>query len=276
MSDPSLHQIQAWLHTFVAEPGDQAVALQAAEEKAGFADGSAEQLVLPSPTLSPRERIQIYRGMYLLRMQEALEIDFPAVAWYVGEADFKTLVAEYVRSYPSQSYTLDHLGRHFSQFLVENNWRNEGEILGELARLEWTLCLVAVAHDADTVTMETLSEVPEENFLDLQLEPVPALSQLKFTYDVNSLFKTWSNGEEPATPSPGPIHLVCWRHDLRVWRQELSDAANEFLELLCDGRPLGASLDQVQQAHEVSEEQLFSWFQNWLQEGFFAKYSLSI
>ncbi len=269
---PSLEQVQAWLHTFVVEPGEQACALQAAEEKAGLSEGSAEQLVLPSPTLSPKERIQIYRGMYLLRMQEALEIDFPAVAWYVGEADFKSLVADYVRSYPSQSYTLDHLGRHFDQFLVEKNWHEQGEILGELATLEWTLCLVAVAHDADTLTMETLGQVPEERFLDLRLEPVPALSVLKFNYDVNSVFKAWSNGEEPSAPAREPLNRVCWRHNWKVWRQELSDSAFDFLNHLCDGHSLGTSLDHVQQAHEVSEEQLFSWFQDWLEEGFFAQF----
>jgi len=273
-SQPSLHQIQAWLHTFVVEPGDQAGALQAAEEKAGFAQGSAEQLVLPSPTLSPKERIQIYRGMYLLRMEEALEIDFPVVAWYLGEANFKSLVAEYVQSYPSQSYTLDHLGRHFAPFLAEKNWRNEGESLRELATLEWTLCVVAVAHDADTVTLEALSQVPEEDFLELKFKPVPAFSAQSFSYDVNSVFKAWSNGEELVGPSPEPINLVCWRHNLKVWRQVLSDSAYGFLQLLCDGHSLGTSLDQVQRAHEVSEEQLFTWFQDWLEEGFFQSFKV--
>jgi hypothetical protein len=254
------------------EPGEQAAALRVAEQKAGFAEGSAEELILPSPTLSPRERIQIYRGMYLLRMEEALEIDFPAVAWYLGEANFKKLVAEYVQSYPSQSYTLDHLGRLFSQFLVERNWRNEGDCLGDLATLEWALCVVAVAHDSDSVTLEDLSRVPEENFLELKFEPVPAISTLRFGYDVNSLFKAWSSGKEPVAPSPESINLVCWRHNLKVWRQELSETAFDFLNLLRDGHPLGTSLDRVQQTHEVSEEQLFSWFQNWLGEGFFRSF----
>ena len=59
---------------------------------------------------------------------------------------------------------------------------------------------------------------------------------------------------------------------MKVWRQELSDSAFDFLNHLCDGHSLGTSLDHVQQAHEVSEEQLFSWFQDWLEEGFFAQF----
>ena len=268
-NQPELRDIQAWLHTFVVEQGDQDSALRAAEEKAGFHEGSAEDLILPSPTLSPKERIQIYRGMYLLRMQEALEIDFPVVAWYVGEERFRTLVAEYVRSYPSQSYTLDHLGRHFADFLQ----KEEGQAVSELATLEWTLCEVAVAHDSECVSLADLAALAEGEFLNITLQPVHALSRLCLSHDVNRLFKAWSEEETPFTPSADSIRLVCWRHELKVWRRELSKSSYAFLCHLCEGTPLGESIDLTLASHETSEEQIFDWFQEWLAEGFFQSFT---
>jgi hypothetical protein len=269
MKSPELREIQAWLHTFVVEPGDQRKALQAAERKAGFDSGSAEELILPSPTLTPRERIQIYRGMYLLRMAEALEIDFPSIVWYVGQSNFKKLVSTYVENYPSQSYTLDHLGRHFADFLAEYNWNSEGKALSSLARLEWSMCVVAVAHDCPSLSMADLASAPEEEFLNMRFQPIKALELHTFQHNVNEVYKAWIAEEPPIVLTDSEIHLVCWRHELKVWRMELNDAAFCFLRCLCQGLPLGRSIDSTLESHNDSEETLFGWFQNWVGEGFF-------
>ena len=273
-TEPSLDSIQAWLHTFVVEPGSQSQALAAAEKRAGFEENSAESLILPSPTLAPKERIQIYRGMYLLRMQEAMEIDFPAVQWFVGEKRFEQLVARYVASYPSQSYTLDHLGRRFEEFLKESDWLDDHLLVAELARLEWSLCMAAIAHDSPALTMADLASVSEDNFLSLQLRPVPALETHQFTHQVNDLYKAWNNDEPPTRPEERETYLVCWRHELELWRMELSPEGFHFLNRLCAGDSLEESLDHTLERFKTSEEELFAAFQNWLSEGFFAEFSV--
>ena len=48
--------------------------------------------------------------MYLLRMIEALEGDYPAVAHLLGVDAFADLVARYVEPHPSVSYTFNRLG----------------------------------------------------------------------------------------------------------------------------------------------------------------------
>lgn len=272
LSPPELRDIQAWLHTFVVEPGDPEAALTAAERKAGFAKGSADDLILPSSTLSPTERIQIYRGMYLLRMQEALEIDYPTLVFYLGQENFCLLVKAYVESYPSQSYTLDHLGRHFAQFLAEHDWKGEGRALSDLARLEWSLCTVAVAHDSPSLSMADLASVPPEEFMSLRFEPIKALELHTFGHEINTAYKALCR-EEPARLTDGKTNLVCWRHDLKVWRLELSDAAFCFLNYLCRGLPLGQSIDLTLETHEDTEETVFEWFQEWVTEGLFSTFN---
>lgn len=278
MSEPAeleLQDLQAWFHTFVVEQGSPDNALAAAEEKAGLKPGSAEELILPSATLNPKERLQIYRSMYLLRMQEALEMDFPAVQARVGDELFTRLVADYVQSHPSQSYTLDHLGRNFSDFLDDIDAAGEGAFLSELARLEWALCMVAIAHDSPTLSMASLSDVPEENFLELSFETVPALSLLKFNHNVNEVYKAWCEDEPPPTVEESDTYIACWRQQLKVWRMNLTEEAFEFLALLTQRVCLGEALDQIIDRFNTSEEKLFEWFQTWIDEGFFQAHRLA-
>lgn len=274
-TEPKLSDLQAWLHTFVVAPGTPEQAIASAEQRAGFTSGSAESLILPSPTLSPRERIQIYRNMYLLRMQEALEIDFPTLKWYLGSPAFKELVASYVESYPSQSYTLDHLGSHLSSFLRERDWGAKGCMLGDLAELEWSLCVVALAHDSPTIKMVDLASVAEDRFLDLQFQSISALQILELQYAVNDMVKAANTEQEPFTAAELPNTMVVWRHELKVWRMGLNPIQHEFLRQLCQGKTLGQAIDFTLEENDEDEENLFSWFQEWLSEGFFSNFIIA-
>jgi len=272
-ADPNLSHIQAWLHTYVVAGGNDSDALQAAERKAGFESGSAPRLIKPSPTLSPEERIKIYRGMYLLRMREALEIDFPAIRTIMGKEKFFETVEHYVESHPSTSYTLDHLGRHFSQYLEEEE---EDPLLSDMARLEWALCEVAVAHDGPTLEMKDLASVGQDRFTELVFSPVPALEVLTFRYNINELYKAWGAEESIPKEERRRSHLVVWRHELNVWRLDLSPVGHAFLSSLLTGAQLGDSLDTVIEQTGCAEEELFEQFQNWVAEGFFSGFSLSL
>lgn len=273
-AEPKLNDIQAWLHTFVVQPGTTEEALAAAEAKAGFASGSAEELVLPSPTLAPKERIQIYRRMYLLRMYDALEIDFPTIAERLGPEPFRKVVANYVESHPSQSYTLDHLGRDFAAFIKHETDLSHSEALAELAQLEWSLCVVAIAENSPSLGLEALASVEPDSFLELTFTPINALQLWQFEYNVNSYYSAWSRDEELPELEKSPTNLVVWRQNLRAWRRELSTPAYTFLSHLVGGLCLGQALDRVIEGSGQSEEQLFEWFQGWVGDGLFSNFTL--
>ena len=71
-------------------------------------------VVLPSATLDPTERVAIYRAMYVLRMEEALETDYPGLCHFLGPKRWRRLVRGYVEAHPSRSYTLNVLGREIA------------------------------------------------------------------------------------------------------------------------------------------------------------------
>jgi hypothetical protein len=93
-------------------------------------------VLLPSATLAPHERIGIYHGMYLLRMSEALERDYPALAHFLGEAQWTALVRDYyVERHPSRSRTLNVLGRALPDYLAEAPGLVRRGFCRDLARL---------------------------------------------------------------------------------------------------------------------------------------------
>ena len=68
--------------------------------------------MLPSARgLRAAERVGIYQGMYLPRMLEALESDYPGLAHFLGPRAWTRLVRRYLNAHPSRSYTLNELGR---------------------------------------------------------------------------------------------------------------------------------------------------------------------
>ena len=93
-------------------------------------------------TADPDGWLEIYHGMYLSRMEEALETDYEQLKSFLGPRAFRALVASYVQAYPSRSYSLNPLGRHLADYIeVAPRVRRRG-FCGDLARLEWAMAEV--------------------------------------------------------------------------------------------------------------------------------------
>lgn len=267
--------VQKWLQAFIVDPGTDEEALLSAEAAAGLGPNSAENMILPSPTLQPAERIQIYRNMYLLRMEEALEMDFPVIQYFVGERPFFNLVAEYVEAYPSRSWTLDHLGRHFAKFLGECEGLEHKDFLHDMARVEWALCDAFNAPNSTSIQMTDLANVDPEDFEKLILKPIPSLQVVPVEHNVNAYYKKWVAEETPPEPTALKDWLVIWRDstDFKRWRLGVSEAGNHFLSILLAQKTLGEALEDTIEKYEVPEAELFEWFSGWVGEGFFSTYT---
>lgn len=105
-----------------------------AEEPPTEAEAAAR--IRPSATLTPVERLGIYRGMYEARLIDALKVDDPGLLHYLGEAMFDELASLYVGANPSRSYSLNRLGDRLPGFLAEVDGLRRPAFVADLARLE--------------------------------------------------------------------------------------------------------------------------------------------
>lgn len=267
-SEPRLETLQQWLHAVIAHPGDVYEALESDQARQYVDD--VERAVLPSKTLQPAQRVGVYHGMYLMRMVEALEADYPAVKQFLGCGAFENLVRDYVQQFPSSSFTLNRLGDRFPDFLAASKVRHR-VFLSDLARLELAMTEVFDEEEATPLAADSIANVEPETLPSLRFRAIPALRLLAFAYDASAAFQSYRD-EEQIHPVRRKSWVAVHRRDFSVYRMPLSQPQFFLLRTLVDGETIGDALTSFYRRYRRLPEQheLFTWFRDWSAAGLFA------
>jgi len=265
-----LTRLQRWMQEVVVHPGtvEEAIASDGAVREIPSERLSA--VVLPSHSMTSAERVGVYHGMYLMRMEEALETDYPVIRYHLGDHQFGHLVREYVQRYPSTSYTLNRLGDQLPQFFLDEPEWHDAAFLHDLARLELAMTEVFDEEESSALGSEELEAVPPEAWEEARLRPIPALRLLAFKHAVVPNLVAYHEDR----PSPGPRRRASWlalyRRDYSVLRLELTRAEFDLLKAIVDGAPLGKALTAAAASKSPRQQtKIFRWFRTWISEGLF-------
>ena len=269
---PPLDRLQRWMQAVIVHPGTIGEALVAAEAANDVAPERLEEVVRPSWSLTAAERVDVYHGMYLLRMTEALESDYPALRHFLGAEAFEDLVREYVQAYPSRSYTLNRLGDHLPRFLAEGPARPNGEFLHDLAQAELAITQVFDEEESPPVDGESLRAVPPEGWGTVSLRPTRALRLLNLRYGVFGHLDAAKHDRPAPRPRRRATFLAFYRRAYSVMRLELGRQEHALLSALTSGVPLGEALARSAREMKESkrEQAVFRCFRTWLAEGLFS------
>lgn len=258
------------MQAFILARGEDEDALRAEAVQAEVPAEVALNMVLPSDTLTSLERVGIYRGMYLARMEEALDSDFPGVKHFLGADEFFDLVAAYVDRYPSRSYTLNRLGDHFPEFVATRTDLPKHDFLCELARLEMALTQVFDAEETPVLSAEAIAAIPADAWENARLKPVAALRLMAFQYPVSA----YLGGVDEENPfpriKPKDNWVLAYRSHYSLYRDSLARPAYELLNALINGVPVGEAIGSV----AASQKKLFGWFREWMSSGLFQSVEL--
>jgi hypothetical protein len=266
-----LPRLQRWMQAVIEQPGTADEAAVSPAARAELEPDDIARVIRPSKTLSSVERVGVYQGMYLLRMIEALENDFPAVAHLLGGEDFAELVTRYVAAHPSRSYTLNRLGDRFPEFIRASGGIRRKAFVADLARLESLVTEVFDAPESPAWPAEEIARVPEAAWPGVVLRPSAALRVAAFAFPVNAYLQSVKD-DEHEHPSTGrrPTWIAVYRKSYEVWRLDLSKPAHDFLAALVKGRPFGKAVATAARGLQGSAgDQLFRWLRDWVAEGFF-------
>jgi hypothetical protein len=259
------------MQAVIEQPGTAEEAVAAEAARAELDPESITGVILPSKTLSPVERIGVYQGMYLLRMVEALENDFPAVAHFLGAERFAELVTRYVAAHPSRSYTFNRLGDSFPGFIRASRGIRRKAFVAELARLESLVTEVFDAPPSPAFPAGEIAGIPEAAWPGAVLVPAATLRVASFAYPVNAYLQSVKD-ENHDHPAAGRQRtwIAVYRKNYEVWRLDLSKPAHDFLAALVKGRPFGKAVAAATRGLQGSAgEPLFGWLRDWVAEGFF-------
>lgn len=266
-----LERLQRWMQAVIVHPGlvDDALAAAADEvpaERIG-------EVILPSRTLTPAERLDVYHGMYLLRMEEALASDYPALKHFLGDEGFFDLVRDYVQVYPSRSFSLNPLGYHLPEFVKTATGLKRPDFCHELARLELAVAQAFDGPETARLGEAAIAAVPPEAWETARLAPVATFHLLSFRYPVNDYLQTVldDNHDHPKARLKDQW-IAVYRRDYVVYRLDLTRAAHDLLADLVGGTPLGEAIGKALKTggrRAPSEHELFRWFRQWVSVGVF-------
>jgi hypothetical protein len=278
LTPPGLARVQRWMQALIQDQGTCEEAIASERAQAEIPADQARTVVLPSKTLSSFERLDIYREMYLQRMEEALSSDYPALKHYLGDEEFLRMVARYVEVYPSRSYTLNRLGDHLPEFLATLDDLAKRDFCHQLARLEYALTGVFDAGETAPLTPQAVQAVPQDAWETARLKPIEAFKLLAFEYPV-SRYLGFVDEENPAPRlARKKTWIVAYRRNYHVHRMDLTQPAYELLSTLASGQTVGDAIVSVMTRKfrpAVQEKQLFEWFRDWMAEGLFQAVELA-
>jgi len=267
---PELTRLQRWMQEVVVHPGTVEEAIESDGAVHEIPSERLSEVVLPSHSMTSAERVGVYHGMYLMRMEEALETDYPVIRYHLGDHQFAHLVREYVERYPSTSYTLNRLGDHIPQFFLDEPGWHEAAFLHDLARLELAMTEVFDGEESPVLGAEELEAVQPEAWEEARLRPIPAFRLLAFKHAVIPNLVAYHED----SPSPSPRRRASWvalyRRDYSVLRLVLSRAEYDLLRAIVDGAPLGEALTAAAASKSPRQQaKVFRWFRTWISEGLF-------
>lgn len=193
--------------------------------------------VVARPPLEALERVEIYAGMYLHRLVDAIAEDVPHTSRVLGHDAFLELVRAYLHEHPSRSPDIGQAGRSFGAWL--RSYRGIRADLPDLALLERARSEVRGAADAPVARAEELQSLNPEALPAARFHFSPALRVLRLQHDVRSLWDALE-GEAGDAPEPAeaPTMFVVWRQEFKVFHTVLSEPEARALMVARDGGTL--------------------------------------
>ncbi len=236
-----------------------------------------EERLLASPNQNVTARLAIYQRAYIMRLCKCLEDQFPALCFALGKPLFDDFACEYLREYPSDSYTLYELGRRFTDYLSQHRPDRHKPAETREAWIDFMLDLAdyeyALFRLFDAPGNEGNSW-PEPNVSDehLVLQPCLVLSQYRFP--VARYYHQVRDGSNPAYPPMQSSYVVITRKDYMTSSFPINRVHFLFLSELQHCGEIRQAIQRVAErldrnVNEVAD----SWQQEvrsaWINAGFF-------
>jgi hypothetical protein len=280
----NLDMIQRWMQTVIMNPHGVHAGVESdgARREIDVEAGQVESVVTRSRNQTSLERLDIYHRAYFARLIECLRDEFPVLLHALGEEAFDAFALAYLQKYPSRSYTLNHLGTRFPQYLAETRPAQEGDdaswpdFLIDLATLELTFGEVFDGPGVEgqpLLSVEHLQGLDPEKWLASLLVPVSCLRLLTLRYPVNRYYRAVRRKKEPPVPPPHPTYLAVTRRQYVVRHYQFPRLQHVLLSALVSGQTVGDAIQTTAAAAGPVLSRLpgllHKWFRNWAAEGFF-------
>jgi len=228
-------------------------------------------LVIP-PSKILKDRLNIYREGYYLRLWFLLKEDYPTLKRMMGNKIFERIARQYIDAYPSRYYSIRDTGLHFPEFLKKEYPRFPA--WAELARFEQILKRLTFEEDPRPLQWEDLQNIPGEQWGELVFHFQPTLRQSFFLYNVDEVWKKALNKEKKLffKKQEESKAFLLWRKNMHSYFMSINSEQLCLFNALQSGQSFSDVCEKM--CEVIAEDEVVAWtaqtLKTWVEEELFS------
>jgi len=270
-----LKETQRWFASIITRPIDINSKINPVSPSGQPIVKEAKQFILPSPTLEPHQRIEIYNQQYWWRLLTILHENLPLLVRLFGYTDFnQTIGFPYLCAYPPDTWSLNPLGTRAVDWVEKHYNKEDRDLVLNATKVD-------VAYNdnffiAENTPLNDLTEDP------LTLQPTVSLYRLDYHLFpfrqemMNEEPEYWEEHPFPELVKEKDVCTILYRNQSHNMCFEEIDLAEHFLlSLFQKGSTITEACNVLEQQDSEmvshAEKHLTEWFQKWVMRGLLTK-----
>jgi hypothetical protein len=271
-----LRKTQEWFASILTSPIDEDSRMSPLSPSGDCIEEESFDYIIPSPSLRPAQRIQLYHQQYWWRLLDVLHDTAPLVARLFGYHDFNQIIGKpYLKKYPPDTWSLNCIGNLIPQWIEEEYHANDKQLVLDSAKLDIGLNIAFFAKHHKAIDAQAAGGM--NNILSQKMRLQPHVFLFDVPYDLLKFRKEMLKEEvEHWMNHDFPKLLRDQRHTFVLYRnihnnlncEEISSSAYRLLSLFSEGTTINDALEWLEQQDETlnteAANNLHLWFQEWI------------
>lgn len=241
----------------------------------------AAKYIVPSPTLKPYQRIEIYNQQYWWRLLNTMQTNFPLVTRLFGASSFNnTIAVPFLVKYPPNHWSISYLGNRLPQWIQEEYRDTDKQLVYDAAYLDYIFAESFLADQLPFLDFNSLAQQDPDALLKKPFRLQPHFFLIQFDYDMPAFRELmvkededyWIEHPFPELKKDKTYFFAIFRN----LKNNISWKAIEKEEFMLlgqfkDGISIEAACDwiEVQEpaVQQIMESKLQQWLQDWTKYG---------
>lgn len=236
----------------------------------------AARYIIPSSTLRPHQRMQIYNQQYWWRLLNTLHANFPLVTRLFGHHAFNEKIGiPYLFKYPPNHWSLNLLGERLPKWIEESYHEPDQSLILNAAHLDWVFMASFIAPQHPFPDLAQIVKENPENLLSQTFYLQPHINLFTWEYDLLTFREHflkqevdyWIEHRFPDLLKGKTYFFILYRNinNQLAWREI---DRNEFI--LLERFKMGSNMIDACDYIESQEASIYDYvadhLQEWLQE----------
>lgn len=286
----SLKKTQQWFGSIIGRPIDEDSRICPITPSGNPIEEEAIEHIVPSPTLRPAQRIQIYNQQYWWRLLSTLHETFPFLMRLFGYYDFNRSIGfPYLTKYPPCDWSLSMLGKNLPQWVEEDYHANDKVLVLNASKIDWAYNYSFIAPQLTPITSDQIpSDEGVAALLTKKLTLQPSIHLFEMDCDIFP-FRTeflkhdpeyWVEHDFPKLNYNKKNYFFIVYRNLKneISWNEISEGEYRLLGLFKKGTTIEKACHWLEKQDsalcEDALDSLHLWFQEWTMRGWLSLQAL--